>query len=78
MQRTDDNGTWLVQDDGAELLIEPSEAWIAAHPPSEVDITADPITALRDNVAAKMSDPAVNSIAKLKAAITAAFDDALG
>lgn len=74
MERTDDNGTWLIQDDGAELLIEPSEAWLAAHPVIDDPAPSDPLDALRASIAARLTDPAVNSIAKVKAAIVAAFD----
>ena len=38
---------------------------------------ADTLAALKDAVVAKMSDPAVNSIARVKAAVIAAFDEAL-
>jgi hypothetical protein len=70
MERTDENGTWLVQDDGSELLIEPSQQWIDAHPP--VEMPSDP---LRSAVVERMTDPAVNSIAKIKAALVTVFTE---
>lgn len=78
MNRTDSNGTWLVQDDGTELLVDPSAEWIAAHPePVLPDAPLDPFSALKASIEQRLTDPAVNSIAKVKAAVVAAFDDAL-
>ena len=35
MTRTDENGVWEVLDNGVEMLITPSEAWILANTPTE-------------------------------------------
>lgn len=37
----DENGEWLVEDNGVMLLVNPSEKWIADNPP-EAPETTDP------------------------------------
>ncbi len=48
-ERVNDDGRWVEDGPNVWVLVEPSEAWIAAHPPTEVDPPpADPAETLRE------------------------------
>ena len=74
---------WIIDNEdgtGTEQTIEQDTGVVLSERPIVIEAAAvddDPLTALRASIETRLSDTSVNSIAKVKAAVIAAFDDAL-
>lgn len=87
--RVDGQGVWRIEDDGLEMLIEPSPAYLArkAEIAVELDqlaadqVEPDPVAvaaeAIRDEITTRLAPSGVNSIAEVKAAVIEGLDAAV-
>lgn len=69
----DGTGTLTTYDSDGEVVSVEELSGLPVAEPEPID----PMSALRVAVQARLTDPAVNSIAKVKSAVIAAFDDAI-